>query len=632
MKKRALSLLLVLCLVAGMVPAVSAASVVSSGTCGENLTWVLYDEGTLTISGTGEMWDYGSDIPWDDNNDSIQSVIIENGVTSIGDYAFYYCDILTSVTIPNSVTSIGVEAFRYCKSLTSVTIPKSVTSIGGFAFRQCKSLTGIWVDENNPSYSNDAAGVLFNKDQTILIKAPDAINGNYAIPNSVASIGLEAFYSCESLTRVTIPSSVTFIGESAFGSCNSLTTVAIPSSVTTIADSAFLGCNNLTVVYYTGTEAQWNKMNIGSYNSDLTYATICFEAAEVGDSGTCGDNLTWVLDNKGTLTISGTGAMTNYEDECSPWYCDRSIYSIIIDDGVTSIGPVAFYGCENLTSVTIPNSVTSIGDYAFCCCDSLSTVAIPNSVTSIGSNAFSFCDSLTGIWVNEKNPSYSSDDAGVLFNKDQTILIQAPSEIRGTYAIPNSVISIDDQAFSGCDCLSSVTIPNSVTSIGDYAFEFYDSLTGIWVDVNNPSYSNDASGVLFNKDQTILIQAPSEISGAYAIPSSVTAIGEEAFGFCESLTSVTIPNSVTSIGDAAFLNSLSLTDVYYTGTEAQWNEIDIDSYNERLTHATIHYEEEDPNAPAYNAHSFEDTMDDIAIIIYNLLTKHFTFLRQLLLS
>ena len=201
---------------------IKAEAATYSGTCGDNLTWTLdTSTGKLTISGTGAMtnWSSSSSAPWYSNRSSVKSVTIGNSVTSIGSYAFYGCTNLTSVTIPDSVTSIGDYAFRGCDSLTSVTIPDSVTSIDDGAFAWCDSLTSV------------------------------------TIGNSVTSIGSSAFYYCYSLTSMTIPDSVTSIG-----------------------NSAFYGCTNLTDVYYQGTEAQWNKISIGSYNDPLKNATIHFSA------------------------------------------------------------------------------------------------------------------------------------------------------------------------------------------------------------------------------------------------------------------------------------------------------------------------------------------------------------------
>ena len=274
-------------------------------------------------------------------------------------------------------------------------------------------------------------------------------------------------------------------------------------------------------------------------------------------SGKCGDNLTWSLDtDTGLLTISGTGYMYNwnyYGDV--PWFSNRSsVKTVVIPDSVTSIGRWAFGYCESLTSVTIPDSVTSIGD-----------------------EAFNNCTRLTSITVKEGNPKYSSDEYGVLFNKDKTLLIQYPiGNKRTSYTIPDSVTSIGDWAFAQCTGLTSVTIGNSVTSIGEAAFWLCTSLTSVTIPNSVTSIGSSAFSMCVSLTSV-------------TIPDSVTSIGNGAFYFCTSLTRVTIPDSVTSIGDNAFISCTSLTDVYYTGSKEDWNKISIGLYNGCLTNATIHY-------------------------------------------
>ncbi len=312
-------------------------------------------------------------------------------------------------------------------------------------------------------------------------------------------------------------------------------------------------------------------------------------AASVGtlfaQSGTCGDNLTWTL-SSGTLTISGSGAMTDYTYDAelnnvnTPWYSYRSsITSVDISYSVTSIGEYAFYECSTLTSITIPNSITSIRANAFGGCSRLTSVhisdiaawckisfgygggsldaiinanplneahnlflngtlvtdlVIPNNVTSIGRLAFYGCSSLTSVTIPNSVTSIGSSAF-----RDCSSLT--------SITIPNSVTSIGYAAFSYCSSLTSITIPNSVTSIGDYAFKDCSSLTSITVDYGNPNYC-DINGVLFNKKKTELIQYPiGKSSTNYIIPNSVTSIVSFAFDGCSSLTSITIPNSVTSI-------------------------------------------------------------------------------------
>ena len=326
-------------------------------------------------------------------------------------------------------------------------------------------------------------------------------------------------------------------------------------------------------------------------------------AVDIVDSGTCGakgSNLTWTLDSEGVLTISGSGDMHGYGSSDAPWYGSRSrVKSAVIAEGVTSIGESAFENCRSLTSVTIPNSVTSIGWSAFFYCKSLTSVTIPDSVTSVGAYAFLGCTSLTSVTI----PNSVTSIGGCAFDECWSLT---------SVTIPDSVTSIGDGAFASCTSLTSVTIPDSVTSIGGGAFAWCTSLTGIWVTEGNSHYSSDASGVLFSKDKTTLVQYPGAFA-AYAIPDSVTSIGAGAFGGCtsltsvtipdsvtsiggiafgncKSLTSVTIPDSVTSIGDGAFASCTSLTDVYYAGSEAQWKAISISSTeNDDLLTANIHY-------------------------------------------
>ena len=259
----------------------------------------------------------------------------------------------------------------------------------------------------------------------------------------------------------------------------------------------------------------------------------------------------------------------------SAFYLCEALTSMTIPNSVTSIGERTFYLCEALTSVTIPNSVTNIGQRAFSGCKALTSITIPNSVTNIGKSAFSECKALTSVTIPD---SVTSIREYTFFMCESLVNV----------TIPNGVTSIGEEAFSGCKSLTSVTIPDSVMNIDKYAFYDCESLTGIWVGKGNRYYSSDASGVLFSKDQTTLIQCPNTFK-AYAIPNSVINIGRDAFAHCKSLTSVTIPDSVTSIGVGGFSYCDKLTDVYYTGAETAWNKIEISDYNEALKNATIHY-------------------------------------------
>ena len=291
--------------------------VVASGTCGKNLTWALDKNGDLTISGAGAMYDYsyGDSAPWHSQG-KVKRAVINEGVTSIGDYAFCGCSGLTSITIPSGVTSIGEYAFYDCSGLTSITIPSSVTNIEDGAFSDCSGLTGIWVDSNSTAYASDNNGVLFNKDKTSLICCPAGYSGAYTIPSGVTSIRCCAFYGCHGLTSITIPSSVTNIREWAFGDCSGLTSITIPSGVTSIGYDAFCGCSGLTSIIIPssvtsiGNCAFWNCSgltniyfcgNAPSFVGDVFYnvsATAYYPAGNStwtnGVKQNYGGNLTWV--------------------------------------------------------------------------------------------------------------------------------------------------------------------------------------------------------------------------------------------------------------------------------------------------------------------------------------------------
>ena len=418
----------------------------------------LSDDGTLTISGNGEMkfWNSNFFVAWDSNRKNIKNVIINNGVTSIGNFAFSDCTSLTNITIPNSVTSIGDYAFYGCENLINITIPNSVTSIGNFAFCMCTSLTSINVDSNNEKYMSDN-GVLYTKDKKTLIQYPSKKEKTeYIILQGTTSIENYAFHYCTNLTNITIPNSVTSIGDNAFYGCENLINITIPNSVTSIGNDVFNGCISLT------------SINVDSNNEKY-----------MSDNG-----VLYTKDKKILIKYPGKKEGTEY----------------LILQGVESIEDYAFYRCTSLTNITIPNSVTSIGQEVFSDCRRLTNITIPNSVTSIGSNAFGYCRSLTNI-----------------------------------------------------------VIPSSVTSIGDHAFYDCESLTSINVDSNNEKYMSD-NGVLYTKDKKTLIKYPSKKDGTkYIIMQGVASIGDNAFEFCSSLTSITIPDSVTSIGDDAFYKCDSLS-------------------------------------------------------------------------
>ena len=565
----------------------------TGGTTGD-CTWRLDDNGVLTISGNGAMGNYSSSstAPWGNN---IKSVIIENGVTSIGNYAFRNCDALTNITIPNSVTNIGYFAFSSCGSLTSITIPDSVTSIGSSVFSICENLKSVSFG-NGLTSINDFMFSGCENLTTVTMKNNVTSIGKYAFNNceklnsinissAVTTIAENAFYNCKGLTSVTIPASVTSIGENAFYNCNTLTSVTLSEGLKTIDSNAFYNCNALKSVFIPysvtsiGSRAFGYYDNNNSVNIMKDFKIYGYRGSKAEDyaasgrftfvrlirtvsSGTTGD-CTWTLDENGLLTISGNGAMGNYtSSSILPWGTD--IKSVVIENGVTSIGNYAFYQCTYLTSVPIPDSVTSIGDSAFDKCVYLTSITIPNSVTTIDRYAFYNCQSLTSV------------------------------------TIGNSVTSIGLSAFVNCTNLKSVTIPNSVTSIGNFAFGYYYSYNnhGYVTTDGFTIYCNNTSGAAYNyavnngfcfvvsgttgdctwtlDENGLLTISGSGAMENYTYSSSapwgtniksvviengVTAIGNSAFYHCTGLTSVTIPDSVTTIGHSASEHCTGLTSV-----------------------------------------------------------------------
>ena len=566
-----------------------ATDAATSGTRGENLTWTLED-GTLTISGTGAMpnWGYYPP-PWRDRCLEIKEVIIEYGVTSIGRSAFNVCRNMTSVTIPESVTTIGESAFDDCRSLTSVTIPCSVTSIGKGAFFGCESLKSVYISDLAAWCKCDFADGSANPlSRTTNLYLNGTLVKEVVVPDSVARIGCYAFASYNALTSVTIPDSVTTICSGAFDDCVGLTSVTIPDSVTDIGNSVFSGCSNLTSVTISDNITSISS-SMFSYCTRLTSVTIPNSVTSISAYAfSYCRSLASVTIPSGVTNIGGLAFKG----------CE-SLTSVKIPEGVTSIGDSVFESCSSLTNVTIPDSVTSIGDSVFESCSSLTSVTIPEGVTSIGTGVFCWCDSLKEISVGEDNKEYCSE-SGVLFDKEKTKLISYPGGKDGsTYTIPASVTSIGDSAFSGCSSLTSMMIPASVTSIGGSAFYGCSSLTSMMIPASVTSIGGSAfygcsslASVTISASVTSIgysvFYGCSSLT-SMMIPASVTSIGGSAFYGCSNLTSVTIPDSVTSIGNSAFKNCNSLTDVYYTGSEENWNEISIISGNTCLTNATIHY-------------------------------------------
>ena len=507
--------------------------------------------------------------------ESLTAVLLPAGLQVIEYGAFRSCLGLTSIIIPFGVTIIEEFAFEYCTNLTSVAIPTSVIRLGydeWIPFEDCGPLD-IWYqgadyqwDSIDKTHFYDYITIHFDSstlasgtcgahgDNLTWALADNGdliITGNgemldysgadtvpwHAYSSSILSlkltegvtnIGAFAFSSCAKVTNVTILGSLTSIGSYAFSGCERLVNVSIPESVTKIYNGAFSGCNHLATVFFGGSQDQWGALDIEDGNEALTNAQIVFSSGVIS-SGICGadgDNLTWVLADDGVLTVSGTGPMSDYDlasgSSLAPWYDQKaSIVTVVINDGVTSIGGSAFGECVNLTAVTIPESVDRIGSLAFVDCDNLAEIMIPAGVTGIGANAFGRCGRVT---VDGENAAYCSDQAGALYDIGKTALYHVPTSV-SAFSIPESVTAIGDWAFDGCGRLTGLKLPSGVTWLGTGAF-------------------SDCSGLM-----------------RMVIPEGVTCTGGFTFSGCTALTDVTLPEGLTDIEWYDFFSCTELKEI-----------------------------------------------------------------------
>lgn len=551
----------------------------------------------------------------------LRSVSLPAGVESLGHYAFYSCSLLTTVSLPDSLISIGDYAFHWCSSLSEISIRRNVQSIGKMAFAGCNSLKAITVSTNN-SYYASTDGVLYNKQKTQLVCVPAGKTGEFTIPDTVHTIGENAFHGCVGLISVQIPASVRTIRNEAFFGASQLAGAYFygekPSS---FGNSVFSNvAENFKIYYAVEVTYSWAP------NGETTYYGYPIEPFDTTPPPTLHPDFEYFFSGSdATITgYRGAGGAV----EIPPTVADGDIqYTVIaigdnafknvstitgtnIPDSIKSIGNFAFYGCTAMKSITIGNGVTTIGENAFfnsalqgisipdgvitiganafAQCTQLTSASISSSVTQINGNIFAYCSSLTQISVQQGNLFYSSQN-GALYNKNQSRLVACPGGSRGsvgTFGVTHGTAEIGDFAFAGCNGLNTISLPATLTKINPNSFRDCRSVRKFTVDIFNTHFSV-WDDILYNYDKTTLIACPagklntaavftattaiapyafqnSSLS-AVTISENVTAIGEYAFFAAFNITDITIPQSVTSIGNAAFMNCSKLGTASFYG-------------------------------------------------------------------
>ena len=425
-----------------------------SGETGQ-LLW-RYDpkDSSLTLSGAGALPDYPiGKAPWVEFNDQIDTVVLKEGVTRIGDYAFYNCTELTSVEIPEGVTYIGESAFACCQSLESVTIPGSVTEIGEGAFESCDSMIALELTSGLKCVGAFAFSECVALRELVLPDTVERIErsafaGTMAlhelvIPSNVQEIGDNAFNGCIQLSSLTLSEGIRVIEEMAFSNCSDLTEVLIPASVECLGDGVFSDCLAMTQIAVAPESEHFVVRDDILYSKDLS-------------------------------------VLVHYP-------ASKEEQEFTIPEEVRKIAGLAFASNYFLMEVMLGDHLEEVGSYAFARCSSLSFMSLPAQTTRLGASPFHDCTMLLEIEVDPNNPCYSSID-GVLYNKEQTQLIQYPAGLYDDfYKVPDTVREIAENACYDAQDLEVLKIPAGVRKIGDMAFAFCDQLRDVEIRVADPA-------------------------------------------------------------------------------------------------------------------------------------------------
>ena len=587
MKKRLLSILLVLLTALTLLPLGALAE--DGNKCGENLTWEFAD-GILTISGTGDMYDYSEDYlaPWSEHCFEITNVTISGGVTSIGSSAFCYCSV-KSTTLPFGLKHIGASAFFNCPNIQQINIPDSVEYIDPYAFSCCKGLHTVQLPASLTLISEE------------LFAECDNLR-NLSIPDTVTEIGANAFLRCTAFILEKLPAGIKSIGDAAFANCGRIEELVLPETLEHIGEAAF-GGTIIDKASFDGTPERWTTIggdgcgiardkidflehicNFSGWKYDehkhwqqCTCGKTQSEEEHTGDGDTCtvcgtvlsealgsgsiDGGLSWSLSRSGALTISGSGKMPDFSSvaNAAPWDKQNDkIQSAVIESGVQSISGGAFSGCT-----------------------ALEKVSISDTVAQIDLNAFDGCTALAEFEVAADNKAFSSD-GGVLFSADKKLL-RCPVGKSADYAVPSGTVAIAGGAFKDCSKLESLVIPDSVISIGKSAFENCAALKRITLPksiakLETLTFSGCAALAEIALPDSVKTLGEKVFSGCAAlksvkIPAEVTVIPTEAFYGCVSLESITIPKSVSHINERAFDGCTALKKVDYLGSDTDWSRV-----------------------------------------------------------
>ena len=492
---------------------------ISKAQNGSIIAKLSIDTNTLTISGTGEMMNFGSlsGEAWFGAGckNFIQNVIIKEGVTRIGNYAFNRCTNLQTITMPNSLTQIDSYAFSECSSLNNIVIPEKVTTIGQATFRGCISLVDV------------------------------------TIPNSVTEMGEAVFSNCNNLINTNLPDGITSIPNSTFSNCKKLKSIKIPDAVTKIGRNAFWGCESLENVTIPA-----NVSLIGENQSSYNAFAKCSNLKNIMVDS---NNLNYMSED-GVLFDKNKTRLVSY-----PAGKEQSSY--IVPENIETITEVAFCGAVNLKKIELPESIRVIRREAFSRCVNLETVNIPENVTYIETGVFEDCASLKNIMIPhdiETISSYAFSGCSSLENLE----IPEGVKIIGYYAfsectslitinIPNTVETIEASAFEKCVSLNTVTIPSSVNEIEYNAFKGCEGLTEVIMldgvkEIGSSVFENcrNLKKVMLAKT---LVEIPKyafygcEGLESIVIPDNISKIRENAFSGCKSLKDIIISKNVTTI-------------------------------------------------------------------------------------